>query len=455
MDEIDPLGHGGQNVGSVEERRLNTDLPHAVETVVVGAGQAGLTMSWFLREAGREHIVLDRRATLGGGWQDRWDGFRLVGPNWTTALPGFEYDGDDPDGFMARDAIVERMRRYADVIDAPVRLGTAVRRLSAVDAGAGRFRLETDAGVIDARNVIVATGSFHGARIPGVSAGISPRVTQLHSKAYRRPSDLPPGRVLVVGSGQTGVQLTEELRDAGREVILAVGHCGRVPRRYRDRDIFWWLRQLAAESAAGRPGLPSVDQLPDLRARLACNPHMSGHGGGHDTNLWKFAADGVRLVGRLEAADGERVGFAPGLEANLRYADAFFDDRFRPGCEALIERTGLDLPPDDREPFEHPVADIAQLDLAAERVSSVLWTSGYGLDFGWIDLPIFDELGFPRTKRGASDVPGLSFLGVLWQFNLASANLVGVALDARHLAEQWGATARASRTSSFPASRRE
>jgi putative flavoprotein involved in K+ transport len=413
-------------------------LPRTAETVVVGAGQAGLTMSFFLREAGREHIVLDRRETLGGGWQDRWNGFRLVSPNWTTGLPGFDYDGDDPDGFMPRDAIVDRMRRYADEIDAPVRLGTTVRRLGTLDdGGASRFRLETDAGSIEAREVVVATGSFHGPRIPKVSTAIAPRVRQLHSHEYRQASDLPPGRVLVVGTGQTGVQLTEELRGAGREVILSVGHCGRVPRRYRGRDVFWWLRRLAEESASGRRGLPSVDQLPDPRARTACNPHLSGHAGGHDTDLRKFAASGVWLVGRLDGADGERVRFAAGLQENLRFADTFFDDRFRPGCEALIERMGLDLPSDDREPFAFPVPEIEELDLAAEGVSTVLWTSGYAMDFGWIDLPIVDEMGFPKTSRGVSEVPGLAFIGSLWQFNLASANLVGVALDARHLAEQW------------------
>ena len=432
---------------------MTTGLPRAVETVVVGAGHAGLTMSYFLREAGREHVLLDRRETLGGGWQDRWDGFQLVSPNWTTGLPGFDYDGDDPDGFMPRDAIVDRMRRYADVIGAPVQLGTAVRRLSALDGGANRFRLETDAGTIEARDVVVATGSFNGPRLPGASAGIAPRVKQVHSHEYRRPSDLPSGRVLVVGTGQTGVQLTEELRAAGREVILSVGHCGRVPRRYRGHDTFWWLRRLAEESAAGRPGLPSVDQLPDPRARSACNPHLSGHDGGHDTNLRRFAASGVRLVGRLDGADGERVRFAPGLEENLRFADTFFDERFRPGCEALIERMGLELPPDDREPFAFSVPEVAELDLAAEGVSSVLWTSGYARDYGWIDLPILDEAGFPRTTRGVSEVPGLSFIGSLWQFNLASANLVGVALDARHLAEQWAATAPVSRRSSSLASR--
>ncbi|HEX5823825.1 MAG TPA: NAD(P)-binding domain-containing protein [Candidatus Limnocylindrales bacterium] len=416
---------------------MNADLPRSVETVVVGAGQAGLTMSWFLREAGREHVVLDRRDRLGGGWQDRWDGFRLVSPNWITSLPGFDYDGDDPDGYMPRDAVVDRMARYAAVIDAPVRLGTTIRRLSPLDGGARRFRLDTDSGSIDTRDVVVATGGFHQPRIPTISVRISPRVRQLHSHDYRRPSDLPPGRVLVVGTGQTGVQLTEELREAGYEVILSVGHCGRVPRRYRGHDMFWWLRRLAEESAAGRRGLPSVDQLPDPRARRACNPHVSGHHGGHDTNLRKFAADGVRLVGRLDAADGERVRFASGLEDNLRFADDFFADRFQALCEAYIERMALDVPPDDREPFVYPVPEVAELDLAAEGVSSVLWTSGYGLDFGWIELPIFDEMGFPRTTRGVSEVPGLSFLGLLWQFNQASGNLSGLALDARYLAERW------------------
>jgi putative flavoprotein involved in K+ transport len=329
------------------------------------------------------------------------------------------------------------MARYADVIGAPVELGTTVRRLSRLDGGSSRFRLDTNARSIEAREVIVATGSFHGPRIPRVSASIAPRIRQLHSHAYRRPSDLPPGRILVVGTGQTGVQITEELRNAGRDVILSVGHCGRVPRRYRGHDLFWWIRRLAEESAAGHPGLPAVEQLPDTRARSACNPHLSGHGGGHDTNLWKFAAGGVRLVGRLDGADGERVRFAPGVGDNLRFADAFFDDRFRPGIEALIERMGLDLPPDDREPFETPVPEVEELDLAAEGVSSVLWTSGYAMDYGWIDLPILDEMGFPRTTRGVSEVPGLSFIGSLWQFNLASGNLVGVSLDARHLAEQW------------------
>jgi putative flavoprotein involved in K+ transport len=188
---------------------------------------------------------------------------------------------------------------------------------------------------------------------------------------------------------------------------------------------------------ATRGKLPSVDTLPDPRLRFACNPHLSGHGGGHETNLRRFAADGMRLVGRLDGADGERVRFAPDLSANLRFADTFFDERMRTGIDTLIEAAGIDAPPDDREPFEYEPPEVSELDLAAEDVSTVLWTSGYRLDFGWIDLPIFDEQGAPRHVRGVTEVPGLSFLGLPWQLNQASATFFGVASDAAYLAERW------------------
>jgi putative flavoprotein involved in K+ transport len=278
-------------------------LPESIDVVVVGAGQAGLITSWYLGAAGRDHVVLERRSSLGGGWQDRWDAFQLVSPNWTTSVPGFEYRGDEPDSYMTRDELVDHWRAYARHSNAPVRLDTDVTRLRVLDGGSPGFRLETSGGDLVAREVIVAGGPFQVPHIPSAAGGFDPSILQLHSHHYRQPGDLPPGGVLLVGSGQTGVQLAEELVEAGRPVTIAVGRCGRVPRRYRGRDIFWWLRQLGTRGAAVGTPLPTVANLPGPAARFACNPQLSGHGGGHDTNLRKMAAEmGVRLVGRFVAA---------------------------------------------------------------------------------------------------------------------------------------------------------
>ena len=418
-----------------------TELPSRIETVVIGGGQAGLTMSWYLRQAGRDHVVLERRNRLGGGWQDRWDAFRLVTPNWCASFPGYAYDGDDRDGYMPRDEIAARVAHYAEVIDAPVVLGTAVERLERRSEGPAGFQLTTGRGTIDADRVIVAVGGFQVPRVPTAGASLSERVKQLHSHDYRSESALPPGGVLVVGSAQSGVQIAEELSEAGRRVVLSVGHCGRVPRRYRGSDIFHWMWSLRARGDEFGTPLPSVDTLPDPRLRFAGNPHLSGHRGGHETNLRRFAADGMTLVGHLEDSDGERVRFAPDLAANLQFADGFFDERMRPGFDTFIERAGIDAPPDDREPFDYEPPPIAELDLATEGIATVIWTSGYRLDFGWIDLPIFDGQGAPRHVRGVSDVPGLFFLGLPWQRDQGSATLFGVGQDGAWLAERMEAPA--------------
>lgn len=416
---------------------MSEELPRSIETVVIGAGQAGLITSWHLQRAGRDHVVLDRRDTLGGGWQDRWDGFTLVSPNWTTGLPGFPYEDDDPDGFMPRDAVADRMRRYAEVIGAPVRPSTEVSRLTTDGAVGRRFHLETSRGPIDTDAVIVATGAFHRPRVPVGAAGFSPRITQLHAHDYRNVGQLPPGGVLIVGSGQTGAQLAEELRDAGRDVWLSVGRCGRAPRRYRGHDFFFWTRQLCTRGAEFGTTLPTVDQLPQRQLRFACNPHLSGHKGGHETNLRQMAMDGLRLTGRFAAADGERATFAPDLADNLAFADRWFDEGMRELVDTFAERAGIDVTDDDRARpvFEPP--ELTELDLARAGISTVLWTTGYAPDYGWLDLPIMDEFGVPKHVRGISEVPGLSFLGLLFQHNNGSANLAGVAADAAHLAARW------------------
>jgi putative flavoprotein involved in K+ transport len=418
-----------------------SELPRRIDTVVVGAGHAGLAMSWYLRQAGREHVVLERRGRLGGGWQDRWDAFRLVSPNWTASFPGYTYDGDDPDGFMPRDEISARVARYAGVIDAPVVLAMAVDHLERRADGQPGFVLTTSRGTIDADRVVVAAGAFQVPKIPPAGAGLPGRVTQLHSHAYRNEAALPAGAVLVVGTGQSGVQIAEELHEAGRRVFLSVGRCGRVPRRYRGSDFFHWLWSLRTRGNEFGTPLPTVDKLPDPRLRFAGNPHLSGHHGGHDTNLRQFAADGMALLGHLEAGDGERIRVAPDLAANLQFADGFFDERFRELIDTFIERAGVDAPPDDRQPFNFDPPEVAELDLAGEGISTVIWTSGYRLDFSWIDLPILDDQGSPRQVRGVTEVPGLFFLGLPWMVDQGSATLFGVGRDGAYVAEQMEASA--------------
>ena len=412
------------------------NLPTKIETVVIGSGHAGLAMSWYLGLAGRDHVVFERRATLGGGWQDRWDAFRLVTPNWAASLPGAPYEGSDRDGFMTRDEIAGIVARYAGTIGAPVALETEVQRLAAGEAGS--FVLETSRGDIEAERVIVATGGYHVPHVPTVMVDLPSRLTQLHSHGYRNESSLPPGAVLVVGSGQSGVQIAEELAEAGREVHLSVGGAGRMPRRYRGRDIFGWLAAVAMRGAEFGVALPTVDNLPDPRLRLAGVPHLSGHHGGHETNLRQFAATGITLLGRIDRADGEHLHLAPDLAVNLARADRFFDDRIRPLIENFIERAAIDAPLDDRQSFAFEPPEPAQLDLVEAGISTVIWATGYRLDYGWIDIPIFDAQGFPRHHRGVSETPGLYFLGLPWQHTMASATLAGASFDGPHLADQMG-----------------
>jgi putative flavoprotein involved in K+ transport len=332
--------------------------------------------------------------------------------------------------------------RYATTIDAPVILEAGVDRLRPAPGGDG-FELETAQGSLVAREVVVATGGFHVTNVPSMAAGLSSRVLSLHSRDYRRDSDLPPGSVLVVGSGQTGVQLVEELQAAGRDVHLSVGSAGRAPRHYRGRDIFYWLWQMAERGEEVGVGLPTVGQLPDPGRRLAGNPQLSGHGGGHDIDLRAMGRDGVVLLGRLTAIDGERVRFAPDVHDNLAYVDRSFDERLRQPIDGFIAAARLDCPPADEHtptPYEPPT--IEEIDLARAGIGTILWTTGYRPDLSWIEPPITDEMGFARQVRGVTEVPGLYVLGSLWQHDQTSATLFGMPRDARVLAARMGLPSR-------------
>ncbi|HMI91114.1 MAG TPA: NAD(P)/FAD-dependent oxidoreductase, partial [Polyangiales bacterium] len=281
-----------------------------VDTLVIGAGQAGLATSHWLRQAGVEHLVLERRAQLGGSWPDRWDSFCLVAPNFTLLLPGMPYAGPDPDGFMPRAGVVQYVTDYAAAIAAPVRLNSAVQQLTAAD---DRFEALTESALISARNVVLATGGYQRTKIPEAARALPPQVRQLHSDEYRNPGALPEGAVLVVGSGQSGTQIAEELRDAGRDVHLAVSMCASAPRRYRGRDVIWWLLQSFLHGAEVGVKFPTVEDLPSPAARFAPNPHVSGKDGGHDIDLRELARRGIRLYGRLESIHGTTARFSADL----------------------------------------------------------------------------------------------------------------------------------------------
>ena len=402
-------------------------------TIVIGAGQAGLALSRLLTLAGRDHLVLERRTTLGGGWQDRWDGFCLVTPNWMASLPGQPYDGADPDGFMPRDEIVRRVAEYAGRVQAPVMTGTAVERLTPMQSGG--FRLETSAGSMRADAVVVATGSYHLPRVPGIAARLATDIHQLHSHDYRNESSLPPGAVLVVGSGQTGLQLADELLAAGRRVFLAVGSNGWAPRRYRGRDIFRWLATLAVDGETYGVRMPTAESLPDPRIRLAGTPQLTGHHGGQDISPRLLAAHGgLALMGHLESIDGHRISVAPDLSERLRRSEAFFGEFFRPSIDTYIDRAGIEAPPGLVEHDSYEPPERTELDLRAEGITSVVWATGYRMDHGWIDAPIADAQGIPRQHRGVSEIPGLYFIGLLWQQSQASATLFGPTIDTPYLA---------------------
>lgn len=403
-------------------------MAERVNTVVVGGGQAGLSMSHYLSQLNREHLVIER-SRVAEHWRSRvWDTFCLVTPNWTVRLPGMPYDGPDPDGFMGRDALVAHVERYAAYVKSPIRTGVAVTAVRP-NGPADGYSLDTTDGTVVARNVVVATGGFQLPHLPRQSREFAASIHQIHSSKYRNPGELPDGAVLVVGTGQSGAQIAEELYQSGRRVYLCVSLCGRVPRRYRGRDTMWWMVQMGI---LDQP----VERIP-VSARSGCNSHVSGKNGGHDLNLWQFARAGVVLLGRLEEAAYTKVRLAGDLQRNLHAADAAAA-RITERIDEFIAKMGIEAP--QREPVdEHggrtQVHAISELDIAAHGITTIVWATGYQHDFGWIHVPGICTDGKPIHRRGVTRLPGLYFLGLRQQRTLKSELLLGVGSDAGFLAE--------------------
>jgi putative flavoprotein involved in K+ transport len=391
--------------------------------VVIGGGQAGLATSHELTQAGVEHVVLERDR-IGQTWRNRWDSFCLVTPNWSVTLPGGEYDGDDPNGYMLKDEIVSHLERYASSFSAPVREGVEVASLSPV-AGGG-FLLETSDGDLRADTVVVATGTYRRPFRPAGAAALPSDLTQLDVDSYRNPSALPPGKVLIVGSGQSGCQVAEELNEAGRDVFLSCGRAPGLTRRIGDRDIVWWAAETGFLDHA-------VESLPSPAARLEANILATGHGGGHDLNFRTLRRDGVTLLGRFLGAEGRTARFAPDLGESLAWGDERYE-RFMELVRKLVAERGL--PDPDVAPLE-PFDPTARESLDLAGFGAVLFTGGFRPDFSWVRVPGgFDEMGFPVQQDGVSSAAaGLYFVGVHWQRKRKSSIFYGVGEDASMVAE--------------------
>jgi putative flavoprotein involved in K+ transport len=396
--------------------------------IIIGGGPAGLALSYHLSRRAVAHQILEA-GQVGESWRSRrWDSLRLVAPNWHLQLPGMPYAGPDPDGFMHRDEVVAYLEAYARQIAAPLRTGVRVAALEPQRDAPGLL-IHSDAGRFSADQVVVATGAYAVPRLPACAADLPAQLTQLHAQHYRRPEQLPPGAVLVVGSGESGCQIAEELRHAGREVWLAVGRCGWLPRRYRGRDSVAWVTAMGGfeQTVAGLPGGDARNAPP--------GPQLTGQGGGHDLNLHTLARDGVRLVGHLEGVAGARLRFAPDLRRRVAEADAAAAG-FCQAVDDYILRQEIEAIMEPAPRYEQASAAAAPAEVDYERagISSVVWATGYRPQLDWVRLPVFAPDGYPIHTRGVTTYPGLCFLGLEWQHTAKSHVFQGLGADAEYLA---------------------
>jgi putative flavoprotein involved in K+ transport len=410
----------------MQKRTAMTVEKTRIDTLVVGAGQAGVAMSEHLGRLGVQHLVLERNRIAEAWRTGRWDSLVANGPAWHDRFPGLEFEGLDADAFAGKDQVAAYFETYAKKIDAPIRTGVEVLKVERNEGRPG-FTVQTSMGLIEANQVVVATGPFQRPVIPPIAPQL-PGITQLHSADYHNPRQLPEGAVLVVGAGSSGVQIADELQRAGKQVYLSVGAHDRPPRAYRNRDFCWWLGVLGLWDAEGvQPGKEHVTIA------------VSGARGGHTVDFRKLAHQGITLVGLTRAFDQGVVSFEANLAENIARGDenylALLD-----AADDYIARNGLDLPeePEARHMLPDPqclTQPILELNLAKAGVSSIIWATGYSTDYSWLKVDAFKPDGKPQHQRGVSREPGIYFVGLPWLSRRGSAFIWGVWHDARHIAE--------------------
>ena len=399
-----------------------------IPVAIIGGGQAGLSVSAHLGRKNIHHVILEKHRIAHAWRTQRWDAFCLVTPNWQCQLPGFPYQGDDPHGFMPRDEIVSYVEEFAKSIAAPIRENVAVTQLSRGEGGG--FQLATSDGDITADAVVLAVSGYHVPSVPRSAERIAPDIMQIHSSAYKNPAQLPGGAVLVVGSGQSGCQIAEDLHIAGRQVHLMVGSAPRCPRFYRGRDAVDWLADL------GQYEMP-VDKHPLREAvRKKANHYLTGRDGGRDIDLRRFALEGMILHGRLRDVVAGRLRVASDLARNLDSAD----DAYNNICGTIdrhIAEQGIDAPPASRyTPVWQPGEAADEIDLQAQGITSIVWATGFRSDWSWVDLPIFNGNNYPTHRRGVTSMDGVYVLGLPWLNTWGSGRLLGVGHDAGFIADR-------------------
>ncbi len=399
-----------------------------IDTLVIGAGQAGVAMSEHLGNAGIPHIVLERDRIAERWRTSRWDSLVANGPSWHDRFPGLAFPGS-PDAFVTKEQVAQYFETYARQIDAPIRCGVEVTEVSR-KAGEAGFRVVTSHGVIEAKRIVAATGPFQKPVLPALVPQ-GPDVTQMHSTGYRNPGALRDGAVLIVGAGSSGVQIADELLRAGRKVYLSVGPHDRPPRAYRGLDFCWWLGVLGKwDMAAPKPGTEHVTIA------------VSGARGGETIDFRRLAQQGMILLGRTKDWKDGTLSFAGDLSVNLDNGDANYLSLLDE-ADAYATQNGLDLPADPQARVRVPDAacisdPIKALDLAQANITTIIWATGFTVDYSWLKVDGFDDKGRPRHQRGVSVVPGVYFLGLPWQSRRGSSFIWGVWHDAKYVAEQIG-----------------
>ena len=398
-----------------------------IDTLVVGAGQAGIALSEHLGNRGVPHLILEKNRVAEAWRSGRWDALVTNGPAWHDRFPSLEFKGNERDEFVTKDRVADYLEEYAEMVNAPVRTGVEVLKAVRLDDRSG-FRIETTDGTIQAKRLVAATGAFQHPVVPPIVPE-AVAINQIHSFQYKNPSQVPDGAVMVVGAGSSGAQIADELNRAGRKVILSVGPHDRPPRRYRGRDFVWWLGVLG---------------LWDIAAPAVGSEHVtisvSGAYGGRTMDFRRLAGEGVTLVGRTDSYAKGILHFQDNLKENVDGGDANYKEMLD-AADAYVERTGLDLPeePEARNVWPEPAClkdSVRSIDLAKEGITSIIWATGFRRDFSWLKIDAFDDKGAPIHQRGVSVEPDVYFLGLPWQSRRGSTFLWGVWHDAKHIADQ-------------------